>query len=71
MSCSLLNPKDGQKTFLKNYLIILLGTMTMTNDPKKNTRKALKEKSTSYNARFVLRYNKLFNELTTEDDEQQ
>lgn len=38
--------------------------------PKKQTRRALKEKTTSYNARFVLRYQNLFEESTHQDEEE-
>lgn len=38
--------------------------------PKKQTRKALKDKTTSYNARFVLRYQNIFEETTNEDDQE-
>jgi len=39
--------------------------------PKKQTRRALKEKDTSYNARFVLRYQKYFEDLPKENEEEQ
>jgi len=38
--------------------------------PKKQTRRALKEKTASYNARFVLRYQNLFNEQTHDEEEE-
>ena len=38
--------------------------------PKKQTRRALKEKTTSYNARFVLRYQNLFEESIHSNEEE-
>lgn len=43
----------------------------MDSNEKKGTRRALKEKDTSYNARFVLRYQKYFDDSITENEEEQ